>query len=809
MCFVNFFASDTLSSSGGQDTDDTVAILPDENLPEPAPVPPEPEPEPAPVPPEPEPEPAPVPPEPEPEPAPVPPEPEPEPAPVPPEPEPEPAPVPPEPEPEPAPVPPEPVSFDPTADAEALLALTDRAFGLEDPSVGIGLTAMADWQPGMQTIDLMKFSRPVLANENGVWGAYPHDYLFENGHLDEKGWVQSLPDGDAVGAVFQFSGENVAEYAGDFVLQYNGVGDVRVIGPNVKVTSSAPGRIEFTNSGGDTGSNDFTVIVAEPDTGGTGDYVRDMSIVREEHMELYEAGAIFNPDYVDVIEDLREVRFMDWAKTNRSDLSEWSDRATLDDAQWTTGGGTPIEAMVQLANEAGVDMWITMPLHATDEYIENMAIYVRDNLDPNLRVSVELSNELWNGSFDQGPDVWAMAREDWGTAGNDWVANIGYTAKLATETALIWKDVFEGEPESRLDTVLATHAANPWWSEQLLDAEAWFEHEPDAAVSPGDVFDTLAITTYFGSSIVTQEDSRDALLEAIADPDVDPFEFLYEQLTSDNVESSIPNLLEQWMGQADVAEAYGLKLTAYEGGQHVHHVFSTGLTQDQQEDLGQFMQDFVRSPQMADLYGDVWDIWQDIGDGPFMQFTDISRPDDKGSWGLLSGVNDTNPRAEFIFDANEATPWWEDRGGEHFQQGLFEFGDADSNLLIGTNQEDYLIGYEDDDILVGGAGDDGLHGGDGSDLAVVQGARSEYDIVANDDGGYDLIHEDGTDRLLEVEHVMFSDQVLSLEDMGEVAFEDVPASEIWELLTAGHGTFEETPSAATADDVDQELASLQ
>ena len=35
-------------------------------------------------------------------------------------------------------------------------------------------------------------------------------------------------------------------------------------------------------------------------------------VVKEEHVELHEAGAIFNPDWLARVADLRAVRFMDW-----------------------------------------------------------------------------------------------------------------------------------------------------------------------------------------------------------------------------------------------------------------------------------------------------------------------------------------------------------------------------------------------------------------------------------------------------------------------------------------------------------------
>ena len=462
--------------------------------------------------------------------------------------------------------------------------------------------------------------------------------------------------------------------------------------------------------------------------------------------------------------------------------------------------------MVQLANEAGVDMWFTVPLHATPEYTQNAAAYIRDNLDPDLNVTVELSNELWHHNYEQAQDVWQAADEDWDLGENDWSARIAYTTKLATENALIWKEEFADEPEGRLETTLATQTSNPWWTEQLLGAEAWFENEPDAAIAPSEVFDSLAITTYYGSAIVRQDESRDALLQAIEDPDVDAFEYLYEQLTSEDVRTSIPFTAENWRSQAELAEEHGLRLVSYEGGSHVHHTWATGLSSEQSTELGEFLQAFSRSSQTADLYEDVADIWQEIGGGPFNQFHEIGRASDQDSFGLLTGLNDTNARADALYEINAEAAFFEDRGGEHFQQGVVEYGDEDNNVLIGTNEEDYLIGGEGNDILVGGIGNDGLHGGDGDDIALVAGNRADYDITENDDGGYDLIHSEGTDNLFEVEHVVFDDQVLSLEDMTEASLEDTTAAEIWELLTAGHGTFEENMEAPVDDQ--EEAATL-
>ena len=85
----------------------------------------------------------------------------------------------------------------------------------------------------------------------------------------------------------------------------------------------------------------------------------------------------------------------------------WGDR----DAVW--------EDEVMLANETGKDLYITLPVGATTEYIRNLANLIRygsdgvdpytapvadpvyPGLNPNLRVYVEWGNEFWNWAFSQ------------------------------------------------------------------------------------------------------------------------------------------------------------------------------------------------------------------------------------------------------------------------------------------------------------------------------------------------------------------------------------------------------------------------
>jgi len=90
-------------------------------------------------------------------------------------------------------------------------------------------------------------------------------------------------------------------------------------------------------------------------------------------------------------------------------------------------------------------------------------------------------------------------------------------------------------------------------------------------------------------------------------------------------------------------------------------------------------------------------------------------------------------------------------------------GDKQDNLLVGNDGNDRLVGGAGNDLLVGGAGDDQLDGGDGFDVAKFSGNMSDYQFDRNQDGLLivtDLREgsPDGTDRLVNVETVVFADK---------------------------------------------------
>ena len=91
-------------------------------------------------------------------------------------------------------------------------------------------------------------------------------------------------------------------------------------------------------------------------------------------------------------------------------------------------------------------------------------------------------------------------------------------------------------------------------------------------------------------------------------------------------------------------------------------------------------------------------------------------------------------------------------------------GSSNANLL-GNAWDNLLTGNRGDNQLTGWRGNDLLKGGAGNDTAVFAGARADY--VINGDRGHATVRDtrinrDGTDILIDVEFLQFSDQRVTL-----------------------------------------------
>ena len=251
--------------------------------------------------------------------------------------------------------------------------------------IGVNLNGISYWSTQEPFIDRIKTSAGWSAKDSSgkdISDQLPHD---ANGDLTSLAGVTKL---SLALAVDPRSAAPIDQY----VLTYDGTATKVAITAS-KIISQSDGKVVFEYTGGDTKAD---VIVTFSGLNAS-DPVHDLHVVRTDQVSLYNAGEIFNPDFVAKVAQWDVVRFMDWENTNDSDAITWDTRTTLNDAFWSrqaTHDGVPLEAMVKLCNEAHVDMWYNMPTKADDTFVKNALTYIRDHLDPSLKVHVEWSNEV-------------------------------------------------------------------------------------------------------------------------------------------------------------------------------------------------------------------------------------------------------------------------------------------------------------------------------------------------------------------------------------------------------------------------------
>ncbi|MBE9125275.1 cellulose-binding protein [Coleofasciculus sp. LEGE 07081] len=511
--------------------------------------------------------------------------------------------------------------------------------------IGTNLAGIADWSTQFPFLDAFKSSRPWITQGNGVWNTKEYDEL----NLDENDWIKSLPSAENPSADYTYVGtllfrDTGGNYpGGNYVVLYDGEGTLEYgFDGKIDQTASAPGRdvINVTPSNGG-----IHLKITETDPNGTGNYIRNIRVVPEKYENNYES-VIFNPDFVEKTDDYSVLRFMDWMATNNSQQSEWSARTKVENPTYA-GSGVPVEIMVELANQTGVDPWFTMPHQATNEYITNFAQIVQKNLDPNLNVYVEFSNEVWNGQFQQASWAIEQGKKEWSDSGtSDYTKGRDWYSKRTTEITQIWDSVFDAD-KNRVIGVMAAQAANPWTASRALEY-AWSSDQKSHADYG---IDAIAIAPYFGNYLGSPTNAAE--VESWTKDSDGGLNKLFQEITqggvlSNGVEGGALKQAYDWTANyIDLAKQQGLDLIAYEGGQHL--VGHLGV-----EDNKAITNLFIaanRDPRMGDIYREYFTKWNELGGGVFANFSDIGKPSKWGSWGNLESLyQQSSPKYDALLD---------------------------------------------------------------------------------------------------------------------------------------------------------------
>jgi len=476
--------------------------------------------------------------------------------------------------------------------------------------------------------------------------------------LDANGWPTSVTVGSGGQTVTynQVSALLVRDLgapyypSGRYIVLYDGQGTISYRFDAVKNTAlSAPGRdvLDVTP-----GSGGILITISATDPSHTGNYIRNIRLIKAENEALLNSGEMFNPDFISRISQFRALRFMDWMQTNGStEGTSWGSRATPNSAFWSaaplnndvTTHSVPVEVTVALANKVGADPWFNMPHLANDNYITQFATLVHQQLASGRKVYVEYSNETWNYIFGQTSWIQSQGLALWPSA-LPFDANRSYYGMRTAQMCDIWKNVW-GADASRVVCVLAAQAANTYTATQSLACPLWTAGTPCSNHG----FNAIAIAPYFGYDVPSTWTS---------DPD-GGLGKLFTEINQGGLAPGgyaggmIKEAIDWVTAYKTVATQKSLDLIAYESGQSlVDYANNAALTN--------LYITANRDARMGAATASYLQQWKAAGGNLLTYFSDISAFSKYGSWGALENVMLTNsPKYDALTNFITANPcWW-------------------------------------------------------------------------------------------------------------------------------------------------------
>lgn len=441
------------------------------------------------------------------------------------------------------------------------------------------------------------------------------------------GWVvlyilYNLPNSNA--------GTGLPYRSGQYVVLYDGQGTI-TYGGDAQLQSSTSGRdvlnVATPSFGG------FSIAIHATDPNHTGNYIRNIRVVKAEEESLLTGGGVFRPGFLTTLQNIHTLRFMDWLDINGSPLTSWANRPQTTDGGWGTTNGVPLETAVQLCNAVGADCWLNVPHQADSNYITQMAALVHSMLGTSQKVYIEFSNEVWNAAFPQYVYAVNHGKAAWpGVAGvSDFDYNRSWYGMRVAQMCDSWKSTW-GNDSSRVVCVLGAQAASTYPATQSLNCPLWTG--PGNAPCSSHGIGAVAIAPYFGNFQAQPSwtsDSDGGLSKVFR-------EFNQGGLISGDFPGGDLAQTSSWEAAYKTALApYKLPFIAYEGGQTLLG-FPTYLNGSAIVNL------YIaanRDTRMGTVYTTALNNWKANGGGLYMVFQDVYRPTQYGEWGLLESFLDT------------------------------------------------------------------------------------------------------------------------------------------------------------------------
>jgi uncharacterized protein (TIGR03437 family) len=366
---------------------------------------------------------------------------------------------------------------------------------------------------------------------------------------------------------------------------------------------------------------------AEPNTGW-----RNFRLIRPGYAAG--SGQIYTEEFLRGFRPFQTLRYMDFTATNdvtpspqATRLLEWNERHLITDAtQQSWGGRTGVawEFAVLLANQTGTDLWINIPVSASENYVRQLARLVVRNLNPGLKIYLEHGNEVWNPLFANSYNFNRNAAVAEVSAGNSNLSSDGQTAtdvvgrrrhlRRVIDAVRLFREAqaeagLPADPENDPDR-WRIRGVYAWWTIQPVQYRTTLDWAKSVFGDLNKLIYAIASTHYYNVSRATATDSPERLVEVM-------------RASSDAGVS----FDDQYRA---IAREFGLRHTIYEGGPDV----GGGSTVN----IGNRIR-ANRLPGMKDLVQhDMKNNWFDRGGAEYMYFAHCGPCSRFGCWGALEDI---------------------------------------------------------------------------------------------------------------------------------------------------------------------------
>ncbi len=502
-----------------------------------------------------------------------------------------------------------------------LLFTISLAFGQIERPVGINLTSINDYSREFVFTDAFQQCRPWISHDNvdgADWNSEVEIPVNRQGFPLELPYDDGIHPPQIVRTLFltELEGHNEG---GNYRMIIKGKGQVFLWGA-AHGTYKTPldTLVNVDNTAG--------AVFMELEISDKNNPINDIKFIYPKYAQSFQ-NQKYTTEFLDFIDDFQCIRLMDWLQTNNSLNENWEDRTPFDNYTQGVDNGVSWETIIEICNLKQKDAWINIPHRATDDYIMKLAQLFKDNLNPNLNIYLEYSNEVWNGIFEQNYYA-AEKGAELGYTGEPWERTWKYTAKRSADIFYIFENVFGNS--NRFVKIIPTQMV-PYIAEKLI------EHFNDAFYNPhGVTADVVAMAPYFGGGLGDELGNNGSYSTISVD------EIL------DKTAAAATQAIQDALDIKSVALKHNLKIIAYEGGQHLVAYGENGNL----DILTQKLNDANRNPRMKDIYCDYFDQWYDTVKGDmFAVFSSHGRYSRYGSWGIKEYMDDLDaPKYKAILD---------------------------------------------------------------------------------------------------------------------------------------------------------------